>query len=108
MMNQTYSTLVPVPEGMGPAAFSKLGAPWWWGCLPHQTGGSLRWAISLWPLPQQIGDSLSPEDQTTSSGPHLGTVLGTKLACSIAGVRVYQRERTSFHAPQTVQAEGWS
>ena len=42
MMNQTSSAEVPVPEGVGPAALSKLGAPWWWGCLPHQTGGSLR------------------------------------------------------------------
>lgn len=33
--------------------------------LPYQTRASLRWAISLWPLPQQIGHSLSPEDQTT-------------------------------------------
>lgn len=51
-------------------------------------------------LPQQIGHSLSPEDQTTLLWTTSQNKAGTKSACSIAGVRVYPRERSPSVQPR--------
>ena len=55
-------------------------------------------------LPQQIGHSLSPEDQTTL----LWTTSQNKAGMQYSWGQSVSERKKSFRATQKVQAEGWS
>lgn len=108
--NQSSNVGMPAPEGMGPAALSKLGAPWWRGCLPLQTGGSLRLGHACH---RRRGSASHLRTRPPSSVPHPRTRPGTKQACGIAGVRGRwkghcQRERKPSHPRKCNQRAGLS